>query len=203
MILKPTIDRRTFFGATTKVIGGASLALSGIETLVPQQSGLIQRLLRLAHLPSGLAMAQALQSATTPVIQICCIDKMSIPLVFPARGTVNPGDLTGLDGTENYAGQPVGAATGAGSSWRGLDVTSLWSKAIAGMRDGHNLAFFPQFTSNSGGHSLQNTDVSMELGGLNYMIENGAATKGLLGPVGFAIRADANNSQCEVISPCW
>jgi len=183
-------------------LGGAGLSMLGVDTLLPQANPVLTRVMKLLQLPSGLALAQA-DSAATPVIQICCIDKMSIPLIFPARGTINTGDLTGLDGTENYNGAPLGAATGANgtANWRGLDVTALWNNAISGIKDGYNLRFYTQFTSNSGGHSLQNADLSLEKGGLNYLIEKGAAKKGLLGPVGFAIRGDANNSRESFVAP--
>ena len=186
------LDRRQILKYGLRSVAGAACLGSGLETLLRHGHGVE-------------AFAQATAAAPYPVIQICLIDKVQQALIFPATGTIAAGDLNGLDGDGlTYRGEDLGgqALPGNAVSFRGMQLTALFGNRLqAGLADGYNLAFIPQFTSQAGGHSLLNTDLSVDEGGMNFLIDQQGTSRGLLGFVGFNISGDANDSRDAAVAP--
>lgn len=191
-------------GAITAGVGLNALGMLGSQL---PNSGLLGSIKELASIGELNAVADTLTASAMPVIQIVLIDKLQQALLFPVTETLGTGDLPGLDGVNNgnnamFDGAPInGQALPANAmTWRGIQMTALFANRLAGMNPNYNITFLPQFTSNAGGHSLQNTDMGMDKGGLNYILESKSKT-GLMGAIGFEIQADANNSRDSFVAP--
>lgn len=195
--MKKNINRRKLLGYGAGTIAGVQLLQWGGSLL--HRHGLAGKLRAALAANNREALAKAMQVSSTPVIQICLIDKIQQAMLFRTPGTIGEGDLNGLDGQGlTYNGEDISGQALPENivNFRGIEMTQLFGgRLAAGLADGYNLAILPQFTSQAGGHSLQNTDLDMDKGGLNYTIEAKGQGTGLLGYVGFDIGADANDSR--------
>lgn len=185
-----TVSRRDAISGTAKGAVGIKMATS-----VLAGGGSL--------LTSRPAIAAA---GTAPVLVICLIDKIQSALIHKCPGDLGATDLPGLDGTNaTYRGKSLANLATQHMTWRNIpDLTALFAQSLidANMADDYNLAIVTQGTSDSGGHSLQNANLSREKGSVNYALQVQAkGNSGLLGPVGFEVRADANNSREAFVGP--
>jgi hypothetical protein len=199
------VTRRDAMKMAAKGIVGVNVGLPLVASLseVIPDIGPLTRVRRLLSSADPEALAQALKPVANPMINICVVDKTTQALVSRVSSAgAGTGDLNGLAGTGlNHKGVSVAGQAITDATWRGLNLTELFARPLMGMQDGYSLAIFSRFTSNSGGHSLQNANLGMDLGSANYVAEQSKVANGLLGPVGFAMQADANNSRDAFVGP--
>ena len=215
---KSKLNRRQALGLGAAGVVGANVGMNMMNmagALMPQ-IGPFDKLRKILATGDKQAFAQAITPADHPVIQICVIDKFQQALFLQTSGAqtaLDNGDLNGLDGLDQnaaalqYNGADISGmalpANYGGYSWRGMPLTPLFGQILASSLNNanYNVAVLPKWNSQAGGHSLQNSDLDMDVGGLNYVIEKNAESTGMLGAVGFSIRADANNSRDSFVSP--
>jgi hypothetical protein len=207
MITKKKMNRRDAMLLAAK---GAAIAQVGVGVIhmgadLMPKVGPFDKIRKILQAGDLKALAQAATPATYPVIQICLIDKIQQALLLTTPGAEAPatGDLIGFAGVaQNYKGIDISGQATTNITFRGMNLTTLFGQRLSsGLAAGYNVAFFPQFTSNSGGHTLMNSDMGSDIGGLNYLIESEGQGTGILGAVGFAVRADANNSRDSFVAP--
>lgn len=127
--------------------------------------------------------AQEPAPALPTLVHFVLIDKVQAALFqHVTDGTIPPG-LDAMDGLARTA-----------VNFRGMNLTKLFGDPLAALPESVGLVINNAWESGSGGHSLANSVVSAELGGINAAFEKLAGNTGVLGPVGFSLGSDANNS---------
>jgi|GEM_PF-4155609 len=187
---KFSLDRRDAF----KLTAGMGLAL-GIGKIASVREGLLfQHLLGGASLGSldDVAFAAAAGAGKRCLVHIVIIDKTQTALFqHIAGGTPPPG-----------ADAAAGIAQ-ARSTFRDMGLTQLFGDALQsnGLPTNVALSFNTAWQSGSGGHSLANSYIDDELGGINSGFEKLSGGTGILGAVGFNMNASANQSREAFLGP--
>ena len=140
---------------------------------------------------SGMAYA-AEKTAKRTLVHIVLIDKTQTALFQHINDAA--------------ANAPLGSTAQAGIAqelfnFREMPLTKLFGDALKELPVDVSFAMCNSWASGSGGHSLQNSYVNDSLGGLNAAYEKLSGGTGLLGAVGFNLRADANESKDLFLGP--
>jgi len=128
----------------------------------------------------GQALGAPMEGPT--LVHFVLIDKIQPALFEAIPGTIPQGS----DGQ--------GGAAQKKSDFRNMGLSKLFGDTLLGLPDSVSLSVLHAWESGNGGHSLQNSTISRDLGGVNAAFEKLSASKSLLGPVGFGFASDANNA---------
>ena len=195
------VSRRQVIQQSTLGLGMGMGLMDMYTNLIPAQ---LRKAISLGS-HEALAQAQTVPGGRKhPVIQICLIDKIQQALLLETDGAVAafnnpdaPDKNAGLDGAgQNYNGVDISGEALAFTDFRGMSMTQLFGGRLGAMAAGYNMAVLPKVDSQAGGHNMNGSPISAELGGLNNVIQSaGTDPKNLLGYVGFNVGGDANDSR--------
>jgi hypothetical protein len=174
-----------------KLTAGVGMALGLGKLASAREGGLYQRIMEQAKLGDLAGVAQAASGGSKyTVVHLVLIDKTQTALFqHIPNGTVPPGGDAG-----------EGAATIL-QEFRGMPLTKLFAQGLDGLPANVSLTMNNAFASGAGGHNLTNSYVSDALGGFNAAVEARSGGTGLLGAVGFSLRASANDSRDLFVGP--
>jgi hypothetical protein len=194
-VLKKNLNRRNAFKLSSTF--GAAGLLGGMLNNFVKNANVSDNLL-LKQFLQGIAKGSTSQMASAAeqksqytMVQIVLIDKCQAALFQHMEITDGATDVPGLKSAENA---PQSSAT-IRADFRGMGLTKLFADSLVELPTNISLCMNNSWQSGSGGHSLMNSYVSPLLGGLNSVFEKKVGGTGVLGPIGFGLASDANNSR--------
>jgi hypothetical protein len=173
-----------------RLSAGAGFGLGLGHLASAKDSGMFQQIMQRAALGDLGGMAYAAdQVAKRTLVHIVLIDKTQTALFQQMSGTP-PQGATAMTGIAQEL-----------MDFRGMPLTKLFAKDLQALPADVSVSMCNSWQSMSGGHSLQNSYVSDDLGGMNAAYEKLSKGTGLLGAVGFNLRASANESKDCFVGP--
>lgn len=129
------------------------------------------------------------EGTQTNLVQFVIIDKVQAALFELVPGNA-PQGATGNEGAAQKE-----------STFRSMGLNQLFGDPLKELPETVSFLINNAWESGNGGHSLQNSILTADQGGLNAAFEKLSGGTGLLGPVGFSVNASANDSADAFTGP--